>query len=193
VAGDLVGGVDASDDRGGLVGAEPARKVAFSQVAQRAVEPAHGASAAGDQLVMALGQQSQHGDVIVGRDQAQTALASRGDSNRARVVAIGLGALLVVQQANPSSQRRWHIEHALAGGDELLRQQRTRTRRAFDRPHARFEARRPVEESLSLETVRCHRQLVLDLFVIVEHDRDMRAAVRTDSDDEHQFLPFLSS
>ena len=44
-----------------------------------------------------------------------------------------------------------------------------------------------------METVRCHRQLVLDLFVIVEHDRDMRAAVRTDSDDEHQFLPFLSS
>ena len=87
----------------------------------------------------------------------------------------------------PTSECRTELRSA------LLRQQRTRTRRAFDRPHARFEARRPVEESLSLETVRCHRQLVLDLFVIVEHDRDMRAAVRTDSDDEHQFLPFLSS
>jgi hypothetical protein len=46
---------------------------------------------------------------------------------------------------------------------------------------------------LALQTIGRHRQLVMDLFVVVEHDRDVRPAVRINSDDEHQFLPFKSS
>jgi hypothetical protein len=88
-------------------------------------------------------------------------------------VAIGLGALLVVQQPHPGRQRRWHVEHLLAGCDELLRQQGAGAGGALDRPHARFVAMRPVQQLLALLTVGGHRHLVVDLFAVVEHDRDV--------------------
>jgi hypothetical protein len=46
-------------------------------------------------------------------------------------------------------------------------------RRAFDRPQPRLIAARPVQQSPALQTVCGHRQLVMYLFVVVEHNRDV--------------------
>ena len=59
-----------------MLGSETPRELAFSQVAQRGVEPAHRSGAGGDEIVMTFRQQSQHGDMVFDGDVVQVRLRS---------------------------------------------------------------------------------------------------------------------
>ena len=95
-------------------------------------------------------------------DRTQPRVPQRHDRHRAGVVRVGLVDAIVVQQARTRRQRRWHIEHELTDGDELLRQQGTGTGRALDRPTPRLErcherqqlvSRRPTARTRTSPTI----------------------------------------
>jgi len=88
---------------------------------------------------MASCQQPQNLTVIVGRDRPQIPIPQRADRRWARVVRVGLVLVTRVQQSCPGRQRGRHIDDGLARRNELLRQQRAMTVRAFNRPQTRFE------------------------------------------------------
>ena len=73
---------------------------------------------------MTFRQQAQHGDVILDGDVVQVAFAEGGDRHRAGVMTVRLVGLFVVQDPHPGRQLRWHIDHALTNGDQLLGKQR---------------------------------------------------------------------
>ena len=98
---------------------------------------------------------------------------------------VGLVAAFGVEQPHPRRQLRWHIEHRLAGRDELLRQQRAGAGRAFDRPTPRLEPRRERAAADRVACDRAHPDLADELLVRVEHRRGVRSLVWIDSDDEH--------
>ena len=154
------------------------REVAFCQVTQRRVEPAHHTRTTGDQVVVTLGEQTQHGDLILDADTTQAGHALRHDRHRTSVVPVGLAALLVVQQAHPCRQRRRHINHVFTDRDELFREQGARAAGTLDRPQARLILGGPRQQSLALLTVGDHGELVADLLPVVDHDRGMRPAMR---------------
>lgn len=156
-----------------MLGAESLREVAFCQVTQRGMESAHGACASGDEIVMTLGQQTQHGDMVLGDDRTQTSLAAGDDGDRAGVMTIGLGALLVVQQSHPRCQRRRDIDHRHTDRHQLLSEQCTGAGGALDRPQPRLISARPRQQPIALVSVGDKRELVADLLVVVEHDRGM--------------------
>ena len=79
--------------------------------------------------------------------------------------------MLVVQQSHPGCQRWWHIDHRLAGRDQLLSEQGAGAGGALDRPQPRLVAAGPPQQPVALVSVGDERQLVADLFVVVEHDR----------------------
>ena len=79
-----------------------------------------------------------------------------------------------IQQPGPRRQHRRHINHGLAARDQLLRQQRADTGRAFHRPHARCERCRPTQQPFALATIGNHRHLANELLVAVDHRRGMR-------------------
>jgi hypothetical protein len=57
----------------------------------------------------------------------------------------------------------------LTNRDQLLRQQRAMTRRAFNHPHARRERFRPSQQPFALTTISRQRQFANQLFVAVDH------------------------
>lgn len=93
----------------------------------------------------------------------------RHDRSRTSVVGIALVAAFGVEHPDPSRQLRWHIQHRLARGDELLGHQRPRAGRALDRPAARLEARREPQQPVALRTVGVDSNLADDLLATVEH------------------------
>ena len=98
--------VDARQDRGGLLGTQTPRELAFCQEAQRVCSRHTVAGPAGDQVVMTLGQQAQHGDVILDGDVVQVAFAQRDDRHRSGIMTVRLVGLFVVQHAHPRRQLR---------------------------------------------------------------------------------------
>ena len=65
---DGAGGPDGGEQAGGAIGRELPRCAAGVQVAQQAVQPVDRAAALGGQFVAAIGEQPQHGAVVVRRD-----------------------------------------------------------------------------------------------------------------------------
>ena len=105
---------------------------------------------------------------------------------------VGLVGGTRVEQARPRRERRRHVEDDLAGGNQLLGQQRARSRRCLDRPGARLEGRRPRQEPLALMAVGTDTQLGEQLLVAVQHCRGVGPLVGVDSDDEHAQPPRLA-
>jgi hypothetical protein len=77
--------------------------------------------------------------VILELDLMQVSMPQRDNRSRPRVMRVGLVLAARVQQPRSGRERGRHINNRLARRNQLLGEQRTMTRRAFDRPHARFE------------------------------------------------------
>jgi hypothetical protein len=84
-------------------------------------------------------------------------------------VRVGLVDSGGVEQPSSRREGRWHIEHGLTNGDQLLRQQGTHPGRALDRPTPRLEPRRERHELLALTNAGANSDLADDVLVLVEH------------------------
>jgi hypothetical protein len=69
-----------------------------------------------------VGQQTQHRGVIDRGDLAEPRVAQRDDRRCSGVVRICAVGAAGVEQPHPGREGRGHIQHGLAGGDELLGQ-----------------------------------------------------------------------
>jgi hypothetical protein len=99
-------------------------------------------------------------------------------------VAVGLVAGLGVQHPHPCRKLRGNIEHGLARGDQLLREQQPEPGSAFDGPGPRRERRGERQQPFSLATIRPDTNLAEHLLVAVDDRRMMRSLVGIDSNDE---------
>ena len=101
--------------------------------------------------MITIGQQAQHDPVLITRgNNVQSRSAPRHDRCRTGIVRIGLVDPATLEQPHPRRQLRWHIDHLLAGADELLGEHRTHPRRSLDSPGARLEPCRPLQQPASL-------------------------------------------
>ena len=76
----------------------------------------------------------------------------------------------------------------LAGAEELLSQQRTHPRRAFDRPPARFEIDGPLEEPRTLVAVGVDPELAHHRLVLIDRGGGVGTLVRVDPDGDQGVL-----
>jgi len=107
--------------------------------------------------------------VIHRGDPAQPAVPQRHDRRGPGVVGVGLVGATSIEQPDPSRQGRRHIQHRLAGTDQLLGQQRTQPRGRLDRPGAGREAGSELEQPVALASIRADSQLADDSLAVVEH------------------------
>ena len=131
---------------GGALGRELAWGAARVKVAQQAVQPVDRPAALGGQLVAAIGEQPQHGAVVVGRDAREVIAVLGNDCDAARVDAVALAAVAALEHAGAGGQRRGNVDDGLAGCDELLGQQPSKASGALDRPDALRPSRGPRSE-----------------------------------------------
>ena len=144
-----------------------------------------GAAALGGQLVAAIGEQPQHGAVVVGRDAREVVAVLGDERDAARVDAVGLAAVAALEHAGAGGQRRGDVDDGLAGGDELLGQQPSQAAGALDRPDALRPSRGPRSQPRQRRAVGRHAQLAERGAGRVERDRGVRALVGIDADGDH--------
>jgi hypothetical protein len=155
------------------------------EVSEQAMEPVdHGAARLGE-LVSAIGQQPQHGTLVLGSDAAQARLALGHPRHAGSVDRIGLAAVASSEQASPGRQRRRHVQHHLLVRDELLREKVAETGGAFDGPDPFGPAQEPFEHGFG----RDHAQLTEHATFFVERDRSVRRLVGIDPDGDHEQPP----
>ena len=116
------------------------------------MQPADHPGALGDKVVVAVGQQAQHRAVIDRRDRPQPGMTQH-HRGRTGVVRVGPVGPAGVEEPNPGRQRRRHVEHPLAGGDELLSQQRAETASRLDRPGSWRERLSEPQQPVGLAAV----------------------------------------
>ena len=107
--------------------------------------------------------------MVLEADLSQPGVAQGDDGSRAGVVRVGLVAVVVVQQAHPGGQLRWHVEHLLAGDDELPRQQSAGPGGALNSPYPWFEPGRPAQQPLSLLAIGGQSQHCPHPLIVIEH------------------------
>jgi len=107
------------------------------QVAQQHVQAAQGAGALGDQVVASLGEQPQHHGGVLGGDLAQLPVVDRDGSCRGGIGRVGLAGTAGAEQPGAGGQLGGHVQHGLAGGDQLLGDAVTQPRGALHGPPAR--------------------------------------------------------
>jgi hypothetical protein len=156
---DGVAGSRGGEQARGVIGGEPQRSAAGAQVAQEPVQAVDRAPPFGRQLVAAIRQQPEHGDVIIRADGQKVGAVLGDGGDAAGVDAVGLAAVTGLQHAGARGQRRGHVEHGLAGGDELLGEQAPETAGAFDGPHPLRPAGRPAAQACEHRTVGADAQL----------------------------------
>lgn len=111
------------------------RRAAGDQLQKQPVHPVQRLRPGGGQLVTAVTQQPQHGEVRIGAEFAQPLVAQRDHDDRMSVGGVGLAALAGIKHSGPSGQFRWDIQHPLAAGQQPLRQRPADPIGAFHRPY----------------------------------------------------------
>ena len=116
------------------------------QVAQEAVQPVDGAAALGGQLIAAIGEQPQHGAVVIRGDPREVVAVLGDERDAASVDAVGLASVAALEHASAGGQRRRDVDDSLAGAEQLLGQQSPETAGALDRPDALRPVSRPCSK-----------------------------------------------
>src|SRR3974390_1737782 len=101
-------------------------------------------------VLVPFGQQSQYCGVVGGLDRPEPWGAEGGNGHRASVVGVVLVRLARPEHPHPRGKGGRHVEHVLAGIDELLAQQVAESSGRLDGPGALLERRRPPEQPVDL-------------------------------------------
>src|ERR1035437_8807307 len=159
------------------------------QITEQAVEPVDHPTALPGQLVTSVGQEPQHGAVVLGSDPAQVRLALGHPRHAGSVDSIGLAPVASSEEAGPGRQGRRHVQHGLLARDEPLGKEMTETRGTFDGPDPFGPALRPAQEPFEHGLVRWTSQLAEDATCFIERDRGVRRLVGIDADGDHLVPP----
>jgi hypothetical protein len=151
------------------LGRQQAAGAARGQAAEQGVKPTDRLRSQPGEVVVPVRQQPQHRGVIHRGDPPQPAVPQRHDRRGPGVVRVGLVGATSVERPDPSRQCRRHIQHRLAGGDQLLCQQRTQPRGRLDGPRAGRKAGGETQQLVSLLSVRADPQLADHGLGAVEH------------------------
>lgn len=157
------------------------------------MQPTHHPGPLSDQVVVTIGQQGQHGAVVLHYDVAQVGVAQGHDGGGPSVVGVGLGAAAPVQELHPGRQRGRHIDDLLAYGHQLAGQQGTGAGGTFDGPAPGRERLRPLEEALQLLGIGIDAHLGHHLLRAAQGCGGVRSLVWVHSDDEHGAPPLVAS
>jgi hypothetical protein len=123
-----------------------------------------------------------HDGLILHGQLRQLAGPQRGDRDRAGIVLVGLVDLPGFEQPDPGGELGRHVEHSLAGGEQLLRQQLPQPARPFDRPRPLPPTTSPAQQRLGLFARGAHPQLPQWLLASIDHKRGVRPLMRIDPD-----------
>jgi hypothetical protein len=115
---------------------------------QQAMETVDHSTALPGELVAAVGEEPQHGSVVLGADAAQIRLALGHSGDAGSVDGISLAPMAAIEQPGTGSQRRRHVEHGLLGYGQLLGEEVSETAGALHGPDPFGPPLRPVEQSL---------------------------------------------
>jgi hypothetical protein len=91
------------------------------EVHQQPVEPVDGLGAGGDQVLAALGQQVQHGRLVLHFDLPQPSSIAGGDRDRDRITRVALATVPDRQDPHPGGQLGRHVQDLLAIAHQPLR------------------------------------------------------------------------
>ena len=151
---------DAAQQRRGAIGRQTTTlRSARDELTQHDMQPARGLGAQRDQLVVAIREQPQHRGVVLAPHRHA---APRGAAPRSRSTGRRSGrsspTFAEPNSRTRAAKRRRHVDHVLARGEELLRQQVARARRRTRSPTS---GRRPrgsahANSSLHLRAGRVH-------------------------------------
>jgi hypothetical protein len=98
------------------------------------MQPAHRLGAQRAQLVAAIAQQPQADQHVITAHHRNAGAVQRSQTDRDRVIGVGLAAVPLRVHPNASGQFRRHVEHHLAITDQPLRQCSARAMATLDRP-----------------------------------------------------------
>jgi hypothetical protein len=115
----------------------------------------------------------QHDGLILHAQFRQLARAQRRNRHRAGIVLVGLVDLPGIEQPDPRGEFGWHIEHTLAGSDQLLREHMPQAACPFDCPRPLPPATRPAQQCFGLLGGCAHPQLAQALLTPVDRKRGM--------------------
>ncbi len=115
------------------------------QLSEQGVETTGRPVAGSPQVVVALGQEAQHLDVVASLDGGQLRGSKCGHRHRVGVVGIVLVGPPAAQHPDPGGQSGGHVEDLLAGGNQLLREQVAKPTGRLDDPGALVERTSPAE------------------------------------------------
>ena len=135
------------------------------------MEPTHRLGVERCQVLVAVPQESQHGEVVLCDHRAKPVRAQRRDGDGQRIVGIVLLGLAPPQDPHPGRQRGWHVEHLFAGAHELLGQQRPEPVGRLDGPRSFGEGGRPAPQCLELSSIGTDAHLVELVLVLVDRHR----------------------
>jgi hypothetical protein len=157
------------------------------------VQPAGDLVAGPGQITMPLRPDLEHHGVTVGDHWT----LSLGTQSRHRdgqgIVGVALASVLGVQQPHPGGQLGLHINHPLAGGDQLLGQQAAQPRGALYRPDPVRPGGRPRDQLLGLGRAGANAYLAQRLLGRGNCHRGVRALVRIDPDHHCHLAPSTSA
>ena len=137
------------------------------------------------------GPHLQHRRVVIGGHFPRCLRAQRRDRNRQGIVRVVLIRVPGFQQPDPGGQLGLHVQHPLAGRDQLLGQQPAQPASPLDSPGPPGPRCRPRHELIRLGLRGAYPQFAQRLLRRADHHRRMRALVRVDTDHHccHQHAP----
>ena len=110
------------------------RRTAGDQIQEQPVQPVEGLGPGAGQLITAVAQHPQHGQLRIGADFAQSLVPQRDHDDRVRVRGVGLAALPGIEHPGPGSQLGRHIQHPFPAGQQPLREGAADAVRTLHRP-----------------------------------------------------------
>jgi hypothetical protein len=134
------------------------------------------------ELVATVGEHPQHLELVVDDHLPQTWGADRDHRDRVRVDRVGLAVVAGVEQTNPSSELRGHVNDPLTDRDQPLRQRPPGTVGALYRPDSRRPRFHVAQHRLVAGLVGGEPARAQQRALVVDDFDGVRPLVRVDTD-----------